>query len=141
MPVSTELLIFLAFIALAAVVGFLRWRERRSGGDRLWPEARFGVELDAERLSLTDPDGSMQGLARADLVEVAIETNDSGPWGADFWWLLAGRDGGVIAVPQGATGEQAMIDWVTALPGFDHEQWIAASRSTRNARFVCWRRG
>ena len=37
-----------------------------------------------------------------------IETNDSGPFGADVWWLLFGADDRIaVAFPQGATGEQA----------------------------------
>ena len=80
-------------------------------------------------------------LALAELNGVMIETNDSGPFGADVWWLLFGADDRVaVAFPQGAAGEQAAIDWLAGLPGFDHDAMIMAMGSTANAVFPVWRR-
>jgi hypothetical protein len=71
---------------------------------------------------------------------VAIETNDSGPWGADFWWSIEGTDGRV-AYPQGASGElEALTVFRKVLPGFDAAAVAQANRCTSNARFVCWER-
>ena len=53
---------------------------------------------------------------------MAISTNDSGPWGADFWWLLYGKDGELAcAFPEMATGDKEAADMLIALPGFDFE--------------------
>jgi hypothetical protein len=71
-----------------------------------------------------------------------IETNDSGPFGADIWWLLFGADDRLAcAFPQGAAGEKAAVDRLLGLPGFDHEAMIMAMGSTGNAVFPVWRRG
>ena len=60
---------------------------------------------------------------------------------ADVWWLLFGADDRIaVAFPQGASGEQEAIDWLIALPGFDHEAMIMAMGSTGNAVFPVWRR-
>ena len=103
-------------------------------------EAGYIVSLDGERIGVTDPKGEATTLALADLNGVMIETNDSGPFGADVWWLLFGADDRMaVAFPQGADGEEEAINWLTGLPGFDHEAMIMAMGSTTNAVFPVWR--
>ena len=104
-------------------------------------EADYIVSVDGDGISVTDPKGEQKTLALAELNGVMIETNDSGPFGADVWWLLFGADDRIaVAFPQGAAGEQAAIDWLVGLPGFDHEAMIMAMGSTANAVFPVWRR-
>jgi len=104
-------------------------------------ESAWIVRQDGDRISAADPDGSVRSVVLADLHRVAIETNDSGPLAADVWWLLFGADDHVAcAFPQGATGEQALIDRLMDLPGFDHQTMIAAMGSIENAVFPVWRR-
>ena len=104
-------------------------------------EAAYIVSVEGDGLSVTDPNGEEKRLTLAKLNGVTIETNDSGPIGTDLWWLLFGADDSIAAVfPQGATGERQAIDWLLALPGFDHEAMIMAMGSTSNAVFPVWRR-
>lgn len=108
---------------------------------RLTPEAKWVLECEGDLLCATDDKGAVRQLPKSELNGVIIETNDSGPWGADVWWLLFGRDDRVaIAYPQGATGEDVMLNYLTSLPGFDHTKMIDAMRSTTNAVFPVWRR-
>jgi len=102
-------------------------------------EARWQVSVDNDEIAVTAPDGERKVITRSDLAAVVIETNDTGPWGADLWWFVAGKEPNALAFPQGATGEEAAVDWLSALPGFDHEAMIQAMSSTENARFPCWR--
>jgi hypothetical protein len=105
------------------------------------PEARWIVTLDESRIVVSDPDGASRDIAKADLAGIVIETNDSGPWGGDFWWLLLRADKDLLcAFPQGATGEKEAMDWMLALPGFDHEAMIRASGTTEKAYFPVWQR-
>ena len=105
------------------------------------PEARWVVDVDGESIRVTDGSGESRAVAKAELAGVAIETNDSGPWGADVWWLLFGADDRVAcAFPMGATGEQAAVDYLTGLAGFDHGEMIEAMRSTDNRIFPVWQR-
>jgi len=107
----------------------------------LEPESRWIVDVDGEWITIRDEAGGVKSVAKDDLSGVAIETNDSGPWGADVWWLLFdGSDRLACAFPQGATGEEAAIDYVTALPAFDHGQMVQAMTSTANAVFPVWRK-
>jgi hypothetical protein len=104
------------------------------------PESQWVVTIDGDRIAVADPKGERREIGRADLRAVAIETNDSGPWGSDFWWLMIGPDMKLAcAYPQGAAGESEAMDWLFALPGFDHEAMIRASASTGNAFFELWR--
>lgn len=105
-------------------------------------EARFVVTLTETEVVNQRPDGKIERVALDDLSAIIIETNDSGPLGADVWWLLLGKSkkktGCVF--PQGATGEKAVLDYAQSLPGFDNEMLIEAMGSTENQRFLCWRR-
>jgi hypothetical protein len=104
-------------------------------------EARWVVAVDDEAIRVTDEAGESRAVAKSELAGVAIETNDSGPWGADVWWLLFGAaDELACAFPIGATGEKAAVDYLTALPDFDHAEMVEAMGSTANRLFPVWRR-
>lgn len=99
------------------------------------------VAVTEDRIRVTDHAGLTKEVQKSDLSGVIIETNDTGPWGADVWWLLLGRDYQMTcAFPQGATGESDVIDFLTALPTFDRRQMIEAMGSTNNSVFPVWRR-
>ena len=104
-------------------------------------EAAWLVNVTDDEIAVTDAKGEVREIAKADLAGVVIETNDSGPWGSDFWWILLRADRSMAcAFPQGATGEKAAMDWLLELPGFDHGELIRASGSTGNAFFTLWER-
>jgi hypothetical protein len=70
----------------------------------------------------------------ADFASVYVETNDSGPWGADVWWLLNDDAGQTrVAFPQQATGEEAVLERLQQPPGFE----VRGMNSGENARFMC----
>jgi len=102
-----------------------------------FPEAGFNAAFDEEGVHTLSPDGSRQHLAWAELRAVLIETNDSGPFGADVWWILVGRDHH-LSIPQGAFGEAALFERLQALPGFNNEMVISAMQSVENKLFLCW---
>ena len=119
---------------------WLRRKPAQPEAPRLEPEARWVVETDDHRIAVTDTTGERREVRFDHLRGVAIETNDSGPWGADVWWLLFDSDGKLAcAYPQGATGERTALDRLLQLPGFDHEELLAAMASTGNATFIVWR--
>lgn len=115
------------------------WLKRKSRG--LEPESKWVVDVDGDRISVHDQTGGIKSILKDQLSHIIIETNDSGPWGADVWWLLFGEDDQLACgFPQGATGEGEAIDYLSALPSFDHAEMIKAMASTAIAVFTVWRR-
>jgi hypothetical protein len=107
----------------------------------LQPEAQWHVVRNGEEIVVTPPKKQPEHIKVADLTRIVVVTNDTGPWGMDVWWMLIDDETRrAVSYPQGATGEQAMLDWMLALPGFEHSAMIEAMGSTGNAEFVCWRR-
>ena len=85
-------------------------------------------------------DGTIEEVAWEDLVEVQIVTTDEGPFVDDVFFLLAGRNGTGVCVPQGAPGSAPLLERLQRLPHFDNDQVIQAMMSSKNARFVCWKK-
>ncbi len=107
----------------------------------LLPESKWVIAVEDDRISVCDEAGKATSVAKCDLSGVAIETNDSGPWGADLWWLLFDHSGQLAcAFPQGATGEEAAINYLSALPSFKHAEMFNAMSCTGNAVFQVWER-
>lgn len=121
----------------------LRWfkSKQQQAPKALYPESRWVISIDGEGISVRDHNGQEKTILKALLSGVIIETNDSGPWGADVWWLLYGADDALACLyPQGATGEDAALDFLSSLQGFDHGQMIKAMSSTGSAIFPVWRK-
>ena len=110
-----------------------------SNSQGLMPESLYVVTVDDERVTCTPPGGAAQSMAWQDVQAVLIETNDLGPFEPDVFWVIVGAEARCI-VPQGATGEQALLAKLQALPNFDNEALIEAMSSTENRVFACWRR-
>jgi hypothetical protein len=102
------------------------------------PETQFVVEmLSSDVLTCRAPGQADQQIAIADLGAVYVETNDSGPWGADVWWVLQDNTGQTrLAFPQLAAGEEAVVERLRQLPDFR----LKGMNSVENRRFLCWRR-
>ncbi|HUS31422.1 MAG TPA: hypothetical protein VMZ53_23085 [Kofleriaceae bacterium] len=78
----------------------------------------------------------MADLDPANLLEIRIETNDSGPWAEDAEWVFVMRDGTETRFGNGQITLSA-IQW---LPGFDNDAVIRAMTCTDNETFIVWRR-
>jgi len=101
-------------------------------------EAAFVVVVSETAITVHRPDGRIESVQLADLQTVIIETNDTGPWGTDFWWFLLGDNQTGCVFPIGAAGEQEAMKVLQKLPGFDNNMFLKASQSTDNQRFLCW---
>lgn len=100
------------------------------------PEAQFVVEVTADdEITCRAPKQAEQRIRMTDIASVYVETNDSGSSGADVWWLLNDNTGQTrVAFPQLATGEDAALERLRRLPGFE----VRGMNSGENARFMCW---
>jgi len=79
--------------------------------------------------------GERSTVTFAELESVIIRTADEGPIDPDVFWVLSGADRTCV-VPQGATGEEALIDRLGKLPGFKFEAMIAAMSCARIRSFI-----
>ena len=118
-----------------------KWLKERISNKPLYPECLWVVELLEEGIRGADQTGKAMTVPFDGLKMVAIATDGSGPWGDDVWWLMYGADGALAcAFPQGATGEQAVLDYLFALPGFNDSEASRAMGSTSEATFIVWQR-
>lgn len=100
-------------------------------------ESMFIVSIDDTGVSCTRPDGETEKLSWENLKRVEIITTNGGPWEPDVFWVLHGDTSGCL-IPNGATGEQAMIERFQKLPKFDDRMVIKAMGSTSNNSFLVW---
>jgi hypothetical protein len=91
-------------------------------------------------IQVSHPDGNTSRIQLRDLTRVVVETNASGPLGADVWWHWHGDAQAVCSYPQGATGEDKALAFVQTLNTFDDKQLRSAMGCTTNRRFVIYER-
>jgi hypothetical protein len=109
------------------------------GLERYNPEAKFVVSVQEGVIVNQRPEGTTERVALADLRAVIIETDDSGPFGSDVLFLLIGsNDESGCVFPQGATGEEKVLEVLMGLPGFDYKVFMEAMVCADNKRFLCW---
>lgn len=103
---------------------------------RKQPEESFFVSISGDLVSCSWPDGSVQAVNLQRLRDFHVETNDSGPWGIDVRIVLRDNADQQCSFPLGATGEEAVLDRLRQLPGFQ----LGGMNATANAHFLCWPR-
>jgi hypothetical protein len=112
-----------------------------TGGRKpLMPENLWLVCVSDTEVRCTRPGGIVESVGWDDLRRVEIVTTDEGPFAPDVFWVLHGTTTGCV-VPQGADGEDQLLQRLQALPGFRNEEVIKAMSSAEIARFLCWERG
>lgn len=111
------------------------YREERR--KRLWPEAQIIVAFNDVYISAKYPSGEEEKAYWENLNKIEVFTNDSGPWGADVWYIITSEDG-QCKYPQGAAGDKEALDYLLALENFNEKEFIKAMGCTSNAQFLCW---
>jgi hypothetical protein len=121
---------------LSRVTSWLRsWGKNRSEAAIFERDVR--VSVSDHGLASAYRTGAAQSIAWSDVQRILVKTNDSGPWGADVWWVLEGTTS-KCEFPQGATGEDAALAEIRRrFPSFE----VKGMNSVTNATFVCWEKG
>jgi hypothetical protein len=101
------------------------------------PKAAYHVTISLnDVIECRRPDGVVERVPMAEARAIYVETNDSGPWGADVWWLIEGSSGQIeVAFPQLATGDDQALARFRQIPGFE----VKGMNSIANARFEYWK--
>ena len=130
-------------VLLSLVVAMLRRstprdRRRCSDGTGVFPECLYIVRSDTE-LSVTRPDGTVAQIPMAEVREIVVETNDSGPGGTDVWWHVSGpAANGPCSFPERPrVSRPRSRSFRPCLPSTTWRS-IEAMGSTSNKRFVVW---
>ena len=140
MALLVPLLIGLIFVLLSAVIKIYgniskprRAKCAASTKQRLKTE--YIVEITDGALTVTDPKDDTHSIGLDKITSIITQTNDSGPWGEDVWFIITGEDADEICVyPLGATNEEAALAYFSSLPGFE----LKGMDSTTNEQFICW---
>jgi len=100
-------------------------------------ENRFSTSLSEKELELNFADGQIFKVAWNELVKVAIQTTNEGPFQSDVFWLLDTKENS-LRIPQEIQGGEEFLHHLQKLPNFDNKLFISAMGSTENNLFVCW---
>lgn len=127
-------------VVLFAGAGFVKVWEALSDRyfARLFPETKWHIRLSESELAVSSPHGDCT-IAWSQLDRIVVRTTATGPFTPDFFIHLIAGDRECM-IPAGAHGSEELIERILALPGFDHEAFIAANGSTQSALFPCWTR-
>lgn len=106
---------------------------------KLWkpsPLEAWSVRIVDDQIITDDGLGTRKLLQVGDLRRVVVATDDSGPWGADFVFLLFGEAEGPVGLfPIEAQGRDEFIVWMSEQPGYNGDELQKAAGSTKVARF------
>src|SRR5688572_17793359 len=105
----------------------------------VYRECRFVVSVTDDDVTVTNPQRRSTRLAWEEIEAVSILTNSHGPHAADVFFILTAR-GIHLSVPQGATGDDKLIERLQQLPGFDNQALIDAMCCTDDRVSTCWSR-
>ena len=83
------------------------------------------------------PGKDPKSVAWSELIGVAIETTDQGPFVEDVWWHLATKTD-VLTYPSDATGADELLERLQNIPTFNNERLIQVMASTSNQTFILW---
>jgi hypothetical protein len=126
------------FAALGVLYGITRFLHKRrlQAGEMAWQKVppEFSVWIADDAVHCQRRGGSVECVPISDLVKVSVETNDSGPWGYDVWFVLSGTQSRGVTFPLEAAGKDAVLIALKKLPGFE----IRGMNSASNATFECW---
>ncbi len=101
------------------------------------PFSEVEVGFDDENVWALWPGKEKQSLAWSDLIGVAVETTDGGPFTEDVFWHLGGKNG-VLTYPSSAKSSERLLERLQKLPEFNNERVMEAMMCTENRTFIIW---
>lgn len=119
------------------LVSMLTWLRNKIREANASPLAKWSVRLEGDHIITSDGVGNSHTLPTAELQKVVVQTDDSGPWGADVLYFLFSSETEPAGVfPIEAQGCQEFVEWLSIGPGYRDEELASAMASTDVAKFV-----
>ncbi len=103
------------------------------------PNDACTLTIDDEGIVCERSTGISERMEWADLQEVLIRTADAGLSFTDAFWVLSGTLA-KLEFPHGSEGDEALLERLQQLPGFNNDVFNAAMNAISDGEFVCWRR-
>jgi hypothetical protein len=101
------------------------------------PFSEVEVGFDDNEIWALWPSKEKRSLAWSDLIGVAVETTDEGPFTEDVFWHLGGKNG-VLTYPSSAKCADQLLERLQKLPEFNNERLIEAMTCAENKTFIIW---
>lgn len=103
------------------------------------PLAKWSVRFEGDEIATSDGLETTHRLSIRELRKVVVQTDDSGPWGADVLYFLFTEDPQPAGVfPIEAQGCQEFVNWLSTLRGYRDRELARAMASTDVARFIVY---
>jgi hypothetical protein len=102
----------------------------KSGGD-------WSVSLSSNEIITIDFQLKKNKVKIVDVETVEIEVDETRPWGCEFWWRIVGG-GNVILIPNGAAGEDGLIEEIKSWGGFNEKEFELVTQATGNESYLIW---
>lgn len=119
-------------------MGFLRsLKKKMLNNQRQFKEKDWIVKWENNVLTSISFEGKEISIPVDEINSIEVETNDAGPWGVGFWWKIQ-ADGKMAYIPNGATGEQAIVGQIREWPNFQINEFGKATQSNENENFLIW---
>ena len=99
--------------------------------------SKVEVGFDDENVWVLWPGKEKQSLAWNNLIGVAVETTDGGPFTEDVFWHLGGKNE-VLTDPSSAKCSEQLLETLKKLPEFNNERVIEAMKCAENRTFIIW---
>lgn len=115
----------------------LSWLRTKLRERNASPLTKWSVRIEGGSILTSDSSETTHQLPVTALKKVIVQTDDSGPWGADVLFFLFTSGAEPAAVfPLEAQGCQEFVEWISALSGYDDRELARAMGSTNVAEFV-----
>ena len=103
------------------------------------PLARWRVRFEEGHIVTSDGSEAKHRLPIRDLRRVVVQTDNSGPWGADvLYFLFADAPDPAGVFPIEAQGCQEFVGWLSTMPGYRDRELARAMASTDVASFIVY---
>jgi hypothetical protein len=113
------------------------WLREKTRDWNTSPLAKWSVPFEGHDIATSDGTETTHRLPIRELRKVIVQTDDSGPWGADVLYFLFAEDAHPAGVfPIEAQGCQEFVNWLSTLPGNRDRELARAMASTDVAKFV-----